>query len=344
MKPKTIALMVVAITCGLGASYMTSRLLAERNNNAATEEAKVTILQAKEKISPYRIIREPQAVFELKEVPESVAPPKAVSKLEEIQGKQLTRAVGKGQYVTADDVLTDSTADITSRLPEGMRAITVKVTPESGVGGFILPNSRVDVVSINRIGNEPSARVILQKMLVLAADVRDTRDEGSKVIQATNVTLAATPEETNRLVLASANGGEIRLVLRRPDDEHQNTAREVKWSDLSRPTSSTEVVKKDDEPPAPVVTTPVPPPVDVKQDDKKDDEPPTKKFIQTFRIGESESKVVYIQNDDGTFKTGVGSGSSDEESSKPAPKTAPAPAPAPTPAPAKTSDGKPANG
>ncbi len=49
MKPKTMMLMVVAIGCGLAASYMTSKLLAERNN-AQTEEPKVKVLVAKIKV------------------------------------------------------------------------------------------------------------------------------------------------------------------------------------------------------------------------------------------------------------------------------------------------------
>ena len=47
MKPKTMILMVVAIVCGLGASYMTSRLLAERGEAPAAEQKKVTVLVAK---------------------------------------------------------------------------------------------------------------------------------------------------------------------------------------------------------------------------------------------------------------------------------------------------------
>ena len=47
MKPKTLVLMVVAVTCGLGASYMTSRLLAERNTDDAE---KIAVLVAKRQI------------------------------------------------------------------------------------------------------------------------------------------------------------------------------------------------------------------------------------------------------------------------------------------------------
>ena len=63
MKPKTLILMVVAIVCGLGASYMTSRLLAERGDAPPPEQPKVTVLVAKKTLDMGTFVKNPPEVF-----------------------------------------------------------------------------------------------------------------------------------------------------------------------------------------------------------------------------------------------------------------------------------------
>ena len=60
MKSKTMILMVVAIGCGLAASYMTSRLLAERADSKDQEQEKVTIVVAKQNLSMGTLIKDPE--------------------------------------------------------------------------------------------------------------------------------------------------------------------------------------------------------------------------------------------------------------------------------------------
>ena len=75
MKPKTMILMVLAITCGLGASYMTSRLLAERTT---PEEEKVEILVATKNLSVGQRLTKPEELFEKKQVTKDLEPPDAI--------------------------------------------------------------------------------------------------------------------------------------------------------------------------------------------------------------------------------------------------------------------------
>src|SRR6185295_17183500 len=65
MKPKTIVLMVVAIVCGLGASYLTSRVLAEREDQQPTAPVveKVTILVAKQQVNAQIKLVKPEEFF-----------------------------------------------------------------------------------------------------------------------------------------------------------------------------------------------------------------------------------------------------------------------------------------
>src|SRR5436190_1989622 len=83
MKPKTMILMVVAIVCGLGASYMTSRLLAERDDKPQQETPqeipKVKILVAKTNLDHGAAIKNPQEMFVEKTIPQEGAPKDALT-------------------------------------------------------------------------------------------------------------------------------------------------------------------------------------------------------------------------------------------------------------------------
>src|SRR5438309_13982 len=84
MKPKTMILMVVAVACGLGASYMTSKLLADRGK--VTEEVeKVDVVVAKEKIPSWQVIKEPEKQFEVKKYLAESAPKNAISDINKLK-------------------------------------------------------------------------------------------------------------------------------------------------------------------------------------------------------------------------------------------------------------------
>lgn len=99
-------------------------------------------------------------------------------------------------------------------VPEGERAFTVRVNEVVGVGGFIVPDTRVDViVTMTPPGSsEKVSKVILENVNVLAAGQTIEQKE-NKPITVNTVTLAVTPEEAESLALAS-NDGVIQLVLR----------------------------------------------------------------------------------------------------------------------------------
>ena len=66
MKPKTMILMVVAVGCGLAASYMTSKLLADRREPPPVEE-KIKILVSKTKVPKNTVLKDPEKYFEVRE-------------------------------------------------------------------------------------------------------------------------------------------------------------------------------------------------------------------------------------------------------------------------------------
>ncbi|HWG47258.1 MAG TPA: Flp pilus assembly protein CpaB [Gemmataceae bacterium] len=309
MKPKTMMLMVVAVGCGLAASYMTSRLLAERSNGPA-EEQKVKVLVAKAKVPAWVLIKEPEKYFEEKDVAESAVPKKALKELAKVKGQRLSQALVEGDYVQEDKLVNAEQSGLLAKLPSGMRAIAVKVNAETLAGGFVLPGSRVDVVSTLRGGSsESESKIIMQNMLVLAVDTTAVRDTQTQSILGSTVTLAATPEEANRLALATALG-ELRLTLRTPDDTRIVRLPGAKWGDLGKPTRDGSV-NKDEEtlstssaPPVPTLpplpkelpTTPTPTPAVVKTPEKAPEPTPLQTHTLTIISGDYVQKAVFTMD------------------------------------------------
>ena len=103
-------------------------------------------------------------------------------------------------------------------IPDGMRALSVRVDEVVGVAGFVLPGTRVDVLATiepdQASGQERTVtKVILQNVQTLAAGQKVERDMEGKPQTVTVITLLVTPEQAERLTLAS-NEGRIQLALR----------------------------------------------------------------------------------------------------------------------------------
>ena len=96
-------------------------------------------------------------------------------------------------------------------IPEGQRGVTIRVDDAMRESGFVLPNSRVDVlVSMSKGGSsEKIAKVILQDVTVLAAG-QTVEMKDNKPVTNTTVTLALTPQQVERLAVAQSEG---RLML-----------------------------------------------------------------------------------------------------------------------------------
>lgn len=329
MKPKTMMLMVVAIGCGLAASYMTSKLLADRNN-APPEEPKVKILVAKTRIPAWVPMKEPEKYIEEKDVPESLAPKKALKEMSKIKGQRFLQALSEGEYVLEEKLVNIEQAGLIAKLPPGMRAIALKVNAESLAGGFVLPGYRVDVVSTTR-GNphESSSRIILQNMLVLAIDTIANRDNQTNSILGSTVTLAASPEEAQRLSLAAALG-ELRLTLRTPDDNKIVRLPTSRAEDLSKPTRDNPGAKNEDEPAAATSAPPVPslpkeavPTLTVTNEPAPKAPPPVTHTI-TIVSGDYVQKAVFTLDPIEKIWT---NGSLDGRDDTPSPKRSPTPSP-----------------
>jgi len=304
MKPKTLILMFVAIACGLAASYMTSRLLAERGTKDQVEE-KVKILVAKKNLGMGTLIKDPEALFEEKAFTKGEEPKKAIRAYDQLKDRRLNKPLAAEQFVSADDLMDKSQDGLSALMAKGMRAFGVKVNAEATSGGFVLPNSKVDVVWVDRRGDkDSSSKIILQNVLVLAVDQQGTRPEDKQAMVASTVTLAVTPEQAERLSLA-VELGSLKLILRPFGDEDVVKTQGVNPKAIAKgndsnsdgneePVSGTHVVASPRIPD--VAAAPAP-----KEEPKAPEAPPAPPKTHTLTIynGESVTKAVFVLNEEG---------------------------------------------
>jgi pilus assembly protein CpaB len=126
-----------------------------------------------------------------------------------------------------------SEGGMASKIPPGMRALTVAVTTASGVSGFILVDAHVDVlvtVKSHREQQESSTKIILEDVKVLAVD-QDWDREGDDPVLVQTVTLLVTPEQAEKLALGSTEG-KLSLSLRNTADRSVQSTRGVKLQEL----------------------------------------------------------------------------------------------------------------
>ncbi|MBR9825959.1 MAG: Flp pilus assembly protein CpaB [Alphaproteobacteria bacterium] len=136
-------------------------------------------------------------------------------------GSVVRAPIGQGEPVTGRRLVQQGDAGFMSAvLTPGMRALAVPISPETGAGGFILPNNRVDViVTYVRESEETGARnfiaeAVVENVRVLAIDQIYAEDEdGEGALLGETATLELTPDQSRAVMLAVARGN-IALVLR----------------------------------------------------------------------------------------------------------------------------------
>jgi pilus assembly protein CpaB len=127
-------------------------------------------------------------------------------------------------------IKTDGSAGfLAAILPSGMRAISTEISPETGAGGFILPNDRVDVILSRKPHNAdgkgqsaPVSETILVNVRVLAVDQTVEEKDGQRVVVGKTATLELAPKQSETLA-QSRQMGTLSLALRSLLDARETT-------------------------------------------------------------------------------------------------------------------------
>ena len=209
-----------AIVCGLLAVMLVTRYLSSFRtfqqdlNNFVVASAEIPLGA---KIAPEQLSLAP--------IPNGSAPEGAFRKLEDVVGRVAVTPIGLREPITKMKLAPEGTgAGLPAVIPEGFRAMTVRVDNIIGVSGFVMPGSYVDVVAVivpvqEKAAQGPISKIVLQNIKVLASGAKiDSPSDQRQPTDVTAVTLLVTPEQAEKLVLA-ANEGKLQLVMRNYGDQ-----------------------------------------------------------------------------------------------------------------------------
>jgi pilus assembly protein CpaB len=176
--------------------------------------------------------------------PVSVPLTGAFLKPQEVIGRSLLYPLAAGAPILDRDLAIPGTG-LTTRIPDGMRALALRSDEVVGVAGFVFPGSHVDVLVTYRSATdpEPATATVLQDAEVLAAGSQVEPNQDGKPTSVNVVTLLVKPNDAERVVLASTQGT-IHFVLRNSEDRGQVDSVPVGLSELIPGTGPAPVIAK----------------------------------------------------------------------------------------------------
>jgi pilus assembly protein CpaB len=272
---RTRLLMIGALAVAVGvlaSVYVYDRL---RGKGAGNIEAGSDVLVAADDLQLGSRIEDHD--ISIVKVPASVVPPNAYSKKSQVMGRGVILPVSKGEFLLPGKLAPENAgAGLPSLIPRGMRAVSVRVNEVVSVAGFVGPGTRVDVLLTGSPGSNGEAQTttVLQNVTVIAAGHALDRNASGDPQNTPVITLLVTPDDAQKLTLASAQG-HIQLSLRNPLDTREDEVASAKAGGLYKGSATPEVK------PAPrprikkAENVPPPPPqtmnIEVYQGDKKPD-------------------------------------------------------------------------
>jgi pilus assembly protein CpaB len=220
MRNRIFAVFAIAILAGGGLAYGTYNLVQNQPARTAAVATQPVVVAAADLQLGAEIKKEDLTVVNF---PQGQAPEGTFSQPSELVGRGLVASIVKNEPVLVSKLAAkEAGAGLPPVIPEGMRAVSVRVNEVIGVAGYVLPGTRVDVLataSPNQERADMTSKVILSNVQVLTAGTRMEQDqEKGKPMQVTVVTLLVNPEQSERLALASTEG-KIQLALRNPMDQ-----------------------------------------------------------------------------------------------------------------------------
>lgn len=135
----------------------------------------------------------------------------AGSKLKDVEGKVVRSPMNRGEPVTVSAVISQGERGfLAAVLTPGMRAVTIKLSPVSGIGGFIFPGDRVDVIvthtiEMSRAERYTAAETVFQNVRVLAVDQRSMVQE-EKIQIGKTATIEVTPKMAEKVAMLEKIG------------------------------------------------------------------------------------------------------------------------------------------
>jgi pilus assembly protein CpaB len=155
-------------------------------------------------------------------IPQSAVPPGAFSDTSRVIGRGAVLPVSKGDFILQSKLAAlNAGAGLPSMIPQGMRAVSVRVNDVVSVAGFVQPGTRVDVLATGNegsgSGNDRQTITVLENVAVIAVGKNLGGNGSADSPAAPVITLLVSPDDAQKLALISQEG-RIQLSLRNPLD------------------------------------------------------------------------------------------------------------------------------
>ncbi len=228
MRPKSLALLLLALGCGLVASIGITRVMTtwtDKPDMVAGGTEPVVVATADVGMGEMLSAKQ----IKLENWPKGKIPAGTVSVVADVEGRRTRTRLYSGEPILEGKLFAKGVSQqgAAAMITSGLRVVTVKVDLVSGGGSLILPGDHVDVMvhlvrDANKGINETVTRTILQNVKVFAVnDVLGVEKEGDgKSIAAKTISLLVTPEQAAKIMLATEMGT-INLVMRSPEDDQR---------------------------------------------------------------------------------------------------------------------------
>jgi pilus assembly protein CpaB len=226
MKAARLVVLGVAIAAGGFAAYLASRGDAPPAPAAVTQLDTVEVLIAANDLSIGQTLNPPDMQWQA--WPAGAANASFIRKadhanaVEQFVGSIVRIPIAAGEPIRENKLIkAKGSGYMAAILPSGMRAISTEISAESGAGGFILPNDRVDVI-LTRKDREAEkvsgiesviSETILTDIRVLAIDQTVEEKNGQRVVVGKTATMELTPHQAETLAV-SRQRGTMSLALR----------------------------------------------------------------------------------------------------------------------------------
>ena len=205
-------------------AYYAYRVLSNRLGPPVDETVQIVV--AAEKLSLGNRLTEQQ--LRVANWPKANLPEGHFADPKDIIGRGVIVAMSPNEPVLDSKIASkEAGAGLGSTIPEGMRAVAVRVNDVIGVAGFVVPGTHVDVMVIGSPGpnGQVTSKIFLENVQVLAAGQNVERDVNGKPQNSQVVTMLVTPEDAQKLALAGDS--RIQLALRNPIDMAQENPKGV---------------------------------------------------------------------------------------------------------------------
>lgn len=282
MRNRIFAVLVVAVLAGGTLAYGTYNFMQAQPVKSVAMPTRPVVVAAADLRLGTALKKEDLQVIAF---PAGAVPEGSFSQVAELIDRGLIAPVVKNEPILPGKIASkEAGSGLPPIIPEGMRAVSVRVNEVVGVAGYVLPGNRVDVVataSPTESRADITSKVVLSNVQVLTSGTRLEQDgDKNKPVQVTVVTLLVDPQQAERLALASTEG-KIQLALRNPLDTGAPETPGVRTAGLmggrpapapqpARPRSSRPQAKP--QPPAPVAAPAPMPSVEIIRGDKRSNE------------------------------------------------------------------------